>query len=204
MTPEQRYFFDTSGFLHLKNVLTGEALQKAQEAADRYVKTPPEDLPPGFKKGNGGASHGFAFDKVLEALVFHPVTWPIVKELTAKKPRLASGSFRFESVESTRFFELHSGREEWGPQTPRYFMHDGRLYCDYFVCFFYLTDVFPGDGATSSPAMAAWSWCPAPIRPTSSSPKTSSSLRTRTPTPNPIPRCSTSRRVPAMWSSCPS
>ena len=146
MTPEQRYFFDTSGFLHLKNVLTGEALQKAQEAADRYVKTPPEDLPPGFKKGNGGASHGFAFDKVLEALVFHPVTWPIVKELTAKKPRLASGSFRFESVESTRFFELHSGREEWGPQTPRYFMHDGRLYCDYFVCFFYLTDVFPGDG----------------------------------------------------------
>ncbi len=146
MTPEQRYFFDTSGYLYLKGVLTGEALRKAQEAVDRYIRTPLDERPPGFEAEAGSYPHSFAFDKALEALVFHPATWPIVKELTANKPRLASGIFRFESVKSTRFLELHSGREEWGPQTPRYFMQDGRLYCDYVVCFFYLTDVFPGDG----------------------------------------------------------
>ena len=146
MTPEQRYFLDASGFLHLEGVLTGDALGAAQRAVDRYVDTPPEDLPPGFERSGDGGSHGFAFDKALEALVFHPVTWSIVRELTADKPRFASGSLRFESVDFTRFLPLHSAREEWGPQTPRFFMHGGRLYCDFFVCFFYLTDVFPGDG----------------------------------------------------------
>ena len=40
MTPEQRYFFDLTGYLHLEGVLQGAALQKAQEAAQRYIDTP--------------------------------------------------------------------------------------------------------------------------------------------------------------------
>ena len=53
MTSDQRYFFDVTGYLHLKNVLSSEALQKAQEAAERYVQSPPNQLLPGFE-GNDG------------------------------------------------------------------------------------------------------------------------------------------------------
>ena len=42
MTPEQRYFFDLTGYLHLEQVLQGDELARAQEAAERYLDTPPE------------------------------------------------------------------------------------------------------------------------------------------------------------------
>ena len=29
---------------------------------------------------------------------------------------------------------------------PRYFCQEGQIYCDFFVVFFYLTNVMPGDG----------------------------------------------------------
>ena len=45
MTPEQRYQFNTIGYIHLRDVLNPEELRRAQEAADRYINTPPEDLP---------------------------------------------------------------------------------------------------------------------------------------------------------------
>ena len=48
MTPEQRYFFDLTGYLHLDGVLQGAQLAAAQEAAQRYIDTPPEQLPEGF------------------------------------------------------------------------------------------------------------------------------------------------------------
>ena len=41
MTSEQRYLFDMTGYLHLKNVLNPEELHNAQEAADRYIQTSP-------------------------------------------------------------------------------------------------------------------------------------------------------------------
>ena len=155
MTPEQRYFFDLSGYLHLENVLSAEELEKAQEAADRYISSSPEDLPPGFSINYAdgpqhldGHSHGFAFDKALEVLTMHPVTWPIIKELTGNKPRFTSGTLAVNTARH-RFHPLHSLKEDVeqsGPEMPRYFTQDGRVYSDNFVVFFYLTDVFPGDG----------------------------------------------------------
>ena len=112
MTPEQRYLFDMTGYLHLKNVLSGDELQQAQEAAERYVQSPPNQLPPGFEGNDGNYIHGFAFDKSLEALTMHPVTWLIIKELTADKPQFVGGSLRVNTHKQRRFFELHSRREE--------------------------------------------------------------------------------------------
>ena len=48
MTPDQRYFFDLTGYLHLRNVLSPEELAPAQAAADRYINMPPEEWPPEF------------------------------------------------------------------------------------------------------------------------------------------------------------
>jgi len=128
MTSEQRYFFDTTGYLHLSGALDSTELAAAQTAVQRYIDTPPEELPPGFAANGGGYAHGFAFDKVLETLALHPSIWPIVKELTADKPRFASGNLRVNTCSDSEFGLLHCAREEWGPQTPRYHVSDGRIY----------------------------------------------------------------------------
>jgi ectoine hydroxylase-related dioxygenase (phytanoyl-CoA dioxygenase family) len=146
MTSEQRYFFDTTGCLHLPSALDATELAAAHAAVHGYIDTPPEELPPGFAAHGGGYAHSLAFAKALEALTLHPSTWPIVEELTADKPRVVSGSLRVSTWDDFGFGPLHCSREEFGPQTPRYHVTDGRIYCDYVVCFFYLTDVRPGDG----------------------------------------------------------
>ena len=152
MTPEQRYFFDVSGYIHLEKALGDGELKQAQDAADRYIHTPPGELPPGFELDDSGKInsssrryiHGFAFDRALESLALHPKTWPIIKELTGNRPRLASGTLQVNTHDrpGTR---LHCAREgSW--QTTRYECRDGRIFCNNFVVFPYLTDVHPGDG----------------------------------------------------------
>ena len=49
MTPEQRYLFDVTGYLHIEGALTGVDLEKAQVAADQYIYSDPEQYPPGFQ-----------------------------------------------------------------------------------------------------------------------------------------------------------
>ena len=41
---------------------------------------------------------------------------------------------------------LHCAREDFGWPSTRYECRDGRIFCDTFVVFVYLSDVFPGDG----------------------------------------------------------
>lgn len=149
MTPEQRYLFDVTGYLHLENALSDEELRRAQEAVKRYVSTPPEQLPHDFgcrelEPGFYGYDNGFAFDEALEILTRHPVTLPIICDLTHDKPRFGSGTLLIDRQnEGTH---LHCAREDWeGPGT-RYTIEDGRIFCDNLVVFPYLTDVFPGDG----------------------------------------------------------
>ena len=37
MTPEQRYLFDMTGYLHIEGAVTGENLKNVQEAANQYI-----------------------------------------------------------------------------------------------------------------------------------------------------------------------
>ena len=147
MTPEQRYFFDVTGYLHLEGVLQGTALADAQEAAQRYIDTPPEELPPGFHGDKGNYRHAFAFDKSLECLTMHPAIWPIIVELNNDRPRLTGVTLRNNTHEDIYFGRLHCAREGGGgPEMPHYFVQEGRIFSDFLVVFVYLTDVFPGDG----------------------------------------------------------
>ncbi len=153
MTPEQRYLFDVSGYLHLKNVLTGKELEKCQQSVERCIHTPIDQLPagmsssyPGTETSVGGIGSGFSFDKSLEQLLFHPVTWPIIKELTDNKPRFDRGTLAVNTHFTTQMTPLHCAREDFGWQSTRYEYKKGRIFCDTFVIFFYLTDVYPDDG----------------------------------------------------------
>ena len=153
MTPEQRYFFDLTGYLHLEGVLQDEALRAAQDAAQRYIDLPPEKVPPGLeinlqREHFNWYLHAFAFDKALERLTMHPRTWPIIKELTDNRPRLTSGNLMVD-FQSKPFHPLHAGVQgppALNPEQGRYSAIGDKVQCNDLVFFFYLTDVYPGDG----------------------------------------------------------
>jgi len=153
LTPEQRYFFDLTGYLHLEGVLQGAQLAAAQEAAQRYIDTPPEEVPAGLeinleREHFNWYINAFAFDKALEALTLHSRTWPVVRELTDDRPRLTSGNLMVD-VHGKPFHPLHagvSGPPPLNPEAGRYSTFGGKIQCNDLVFFFYLTDVHPGDG----------------------------------------------------------
>ena len=164
MTPEQRYLFDITGYLHIEGALTGSDLEQAQAAADRYIYSDPAQYPPGFRTrprdltaeqaGNLPLiryENGFAYDRSLEAMTMSPATWPIIKEFTDNKPRLVSGTLSYQSYweDQPPFSNLENPGGLHGGPLPllyRYQVKDERVFCNNFICFFYLTDVEPGDG----------------------------------------------------------
>lgn len=101
------------------------------------IKTPDDQLTTG---------RNFAFDKSLEALALHPITFPIVAALTDNKPRLNRGSLAINSHEQNTITPLHCAREDCGWQTRRYQVRNEQIFCNDIVVFFYFTDVWPGDG----------------------------------------------------------
>ena len=145
MTPKQKYLFDLRGYLHLENVLTPEELSNAQAAVEQLVQSAPDALPPGISRGGEGFSNGFSADKSLEALTLHPVTWPIIKELTWNKPRFNRGSLVVNTSERQEMTPLHCGGEDFR-WTRRYGVRHNQIFTNDIVCFFYFTDVYPGDG----------------------------------------------------------
>ena len=72
MTPEQRYLFDVTGYLHLKNVMSEEELRAAQAAAEEYINTPTEKLPPGFDSSEKNLPNGFAFRETFRSTYTAP------------------------------------------------------------------------------------------------------------------------------------
>ena len=151
MTPEQRYFFDLTGYVHLRGALSEDELKPAQKAADRYINMSPEEWPPEFggdlnRSDLIGLQHGFAFDKSLEVLARHPAIWPIHMELTNSRPRLNGGTLGYNR-HGHNFHRLPAGwTADKQPDVRRYYIEDGKIRATDLVFFFYLTDVHPGDG----------------------------------------------------------
>jgi len=161
MSPEQRYVFETTGYLHLKNALDEDELQRAQQAAERYINTPTEHLPDGFGRiSETNPIHekyrwAFAFDRALEHLTMHPATWPIIKELTANKPCLVGGGNLAVDTHEYPANPIHGGGmgamkvlgvNHNGLNSPRGFGNPGTVCADFFNVFWYLSDVQAGDG----------------------------------------------------------
>ena len=165
MTPSQRFLLDMNGFLHLRNVLEGDDLAAAQAAAERYNSAPPDELPEPFRamrqrqdaetyaRTPNLASHlswAIGLDKSLEQIVFHPKLWPIILELTNGKPQLRSGHMICEDHSPGGHGEkpvhLHSAKEDFGEEGSRFASKNGRIFCENFVIFPYLSDVHEGDG----------------------------------------------------------
>lgn len=128
-------------------------VSRGRAAADRLATTEYDDLPRAVKlglnqkliprerwgKGGGHLSvYGFAFDKALEAIAFHPASWPAVLELTDGKPQLREGVVIYEDWRlgnSPTGGRLHCAREDWGHDSARFDVRDGRILCDEFLTF---------------------------------------------------------------------
>ncbi len=145
MTPEQRYWFDLTGYIHLKQVLKGDELARVQEAVDNYLNTPPGQRPEGYKIRDKEYHHAVGFDRALDALAVHPATWPIIREFTNGRPQM-SGSGVICNNQGEGALPLHCARDDFGFDATRYECRDGRILCSDFVVFFYMTEVRPGDG----------------------------------------------------------
>ena len=151
-TPEQRYIFDRIGYLSLKNALSPEGLRRAEKAADRYINTPPEELPVEFCSRNLGQHkhylRRFAFDRALQHLTMHSSIRPIVRQLTGNKPCLARANLICDTHEHDPL-HFHNGPGQTmrlavnsdGANNPREFGDPGTINCDHFNFFWYLTDV---------------------------------------------------------------
>jgi hypothetical protein len=142
MTDEQRYLFDTLGYLHVPGVFGGAELAAAQEAAQRYIDAADDELPEGFSTDGRRHVHGFAFDKALERFALHPGIWPVVNELMDGRPRLVSGTMQID----TEPLGLHCARDDFHWSVPQYGVRDGRVFAEQIVVFPYFDDVLPGDG----------------------------------------------------------
>ena len=152
MTPLQRYLFDTTGYLHIKNALTSDELANAQDAVCRYIDASADKIPFGL----GDFLPFLVFDKALENLALHPSIWPIITELTGRKPRMLPSSHLKITTHNDAPLRLHSLREpvagKLGPRPEPYWQGghtycvEGKIQCDYFNVFWYFTDVLPGDG----------------------------------------------------------
>ena len=145
MTPEQRYFFDLTGYLHLKCVLQDDELACVREAVDRFLHTPPDQRLGDYKIGEKIYYHAIGFDPAMDALAVHPVTWPIIREFTNGRPQM-SGSEVICNKQGEGGLRLHCARESYGYEVTRYEVKEGRIFCNDCVVFFYLTEVRPGDG----------------------------------------------------------
>ena len=152
MTPLQRYLFDTTGYLHIKNALTSDELANAQDAVSRYIDASADKIP----FGPGDFLPFLVFDKALENLVLHPAVWPIITELTGGKSRMLPSSHLKITTHNDAPLRLHSLREpvagKLGTRPEPYwqgghtYFYEGKIQCDYFNLFWYFTDVLPGDG----------------------------------------------------------
>ena len=182
MDDEQRFLLDLNGYLHLRGVLGPRELAACRAAADRHIdlcervadgSAPADSIPEGFgngakpgEPGGKGYGSGYAWEKCLEQLTFHPRLWPIVLELTEGRPGLSTGTMIVDDAElggaHVDGSVLHCAREDipheerpgaTGPANVAPFdgacvceERDGKIFCDNFVCFPYLDTVEPGDG----------------------------------------------------------
>ena len=74
----------------------------------------------------------------------HPSVWPIIKELSGNRPALARGTLIVDTHEHNPH-ALHAGPGQFG-EAVKETGEPGTLFCEYFDVFWYLTDVYPGDG----------------------------------------------------------
>ena len=126
--------------LHLEGALSEAELAAGVAAVEQ-----------GLEEGKRGEI--WCLNKQMESLCFHPALWPIVMELTNGKPKLKGGQMIIDDHErglglvSGEGGHLHCAREDWGPESASFDIHEGEIRANDFIVFICAPSRLPAAGA---------------------------------------------------------
>lgn len=162
MTAEEKYFFDLTGYLVVRGVLSAEEVGECNRAIDRFADqiAPPRHLPQGVglardskslqgKKGRpeltGMLSWPPPWREPFRRLLVHPVVVSRLNEMCGKGFRLDHGPGFIGGEKGTEGHKLHGSGE---PFTPGIWYHqqNGQIFCGGVTVAWQLADVNDGDG----------------------------------------------------------
>ncbi len=161
MTDDEKYLFDLTGYLVLRDVLTPEEVERCNAAIDKHVDRLQEmeqSMAVG-SKALEGTSHRRDLGGMLawerpwcepfRALLVHPRVVPYLEVILGKGFRLDHGPGLIAMDTGCEGGTLHGGSVERPDLSEAYFFKNGRIYCGLTVVEYLLADEGPGDGGVA-------------------------------------------------------
>ncbi len=161
MTDDERYLFDLTGYLVLKDVLTTEEVAKRNEGIDRHA----DEIQPINRslardsKALAGTSRRLDLGGMLawkqpwcepfRELLVHPRVKPYLDEILGENYRLDHGPGLIAMDKGCEGGQLHGGGVERTNFSEAYFFKAGRIYTGLTVVEYLLADEGPGDGGVA-------------------------------------------------------
>jgi hypothetical protein len=142
MTEEERFLFDLQGYLVIENAIPPQALTAMNAWIDAQAERDPRLY---GQTGNAHLDNPLLWGPPFRALVDHPRTLPILKELLGDRLRL-DHDYAIFLQPGHQGLPLHG--PTLTPYDPCHYYHcvQGQLFCGLTVATFALTDVPPGAG----------------------------------------------------------
>ena len=158
MNQDEKYLFDLTGYIIIKNALTKEEVKACNRSIDHHIQFlhEREDSLAGGAKPLAGTSYRkemggmLAWDRPwcepFRRLLVHPEVSSYLNVILGESYRLDNGPSLIVMDEGTEGGTLHGGGVERPDFSEAYFFKNGRIYCGLTVVEFMLTDEGPGDG----------------------------------------------------------
>ena len=146
MTDDEKYLFDLTGYLVLRQVLTPEEVARCNEAIDCHADQTVE-----LERSLAGGSEALErpwCEPFREMLVRSTVT-PYLETILGKAFRLDHGPGLIAMEAGCEGGTLHGGGIERPDFCEAYFFKDGRIYTGLTVVEYLLADEGPGDGGVA-------------------------------------------------------
>ncbi len=160
MPAEERYFFDLSGYLVVRNALTSHEVAECNASINHYAeRVSTRSIETGGLAGGSSALKGAQGRKELTGmlgwpapyrepfrrLIVHPVVVSRLNEMSGKGFRLDHGPLLIGAEPGAEGHQLHGAGEPFGPSV-WYHQQNGRMYCRGVTVAWQLADVNEGDG----------------------------------------------------------
>ena len=158
MNEEQKYLFDLTGYLLLRDVLSAEELQALNAGIDQHIETlePLAESTAGDSKTLAGTSRRNDMGNMLawqrpwcepfRKLLVHPTVKPVLEGILGTGYRLDHGPGLIAMDAGGEGCTLHGGGADRMDLSEVYFYKNDRIYTGLTVIEYLLADEGPGDG----------------------------------------------------------
>jgi hypothetical protein len=161
MNEDEKYLFDLTGYLVIRQALTPEEVTHLNEGIDHHIEAlqERETSLAGDSQALSGTSHRLDMGDMLSwekpwcepfrALLAHPGVKPYLDAILGEGYRLDHGPGLIAMEEGCEGGLLHGGGVERGDFSEAYFFKNGRIYTGLTVVEYMLTDEGPGEGGVA-------------------------------------------------------